>query len=169
MSKHSTIIQWSEEDEAYIAFVPELLGLSAFGSSPEEAARELSLAKEAYLEVLTEDEEEIPEPETLRPYSGQTRLRLPKSLHASLANQAKQQGVSLNTHIVYLLSERNILSEVRKDLAGFEDRIFKAILYLTPPVEASSESTHVVGSDVVISKAYGDKVIFGEFKYEDSK
>jgi hypothetical protein len=119
--------------------------------------------------VLTEDNEEIPEPETLRPYSGQTRLRLPKSLHASLANQAKQQGVSLNTHIVYLLSERNILSEVKKDFAGLEDRLFKAILYLTPPVGASSKSTLVVGSDLVTSEAYGDKVFFGVLEYEDSK
>lgn len=169
MSKHSTIIQWSEEDGAYIAFVPELPGLSAFGSSLEEAARELSLAKEAYLEVLTEDEEEIPEPETLKPFSGQTRVRLPKSLHASLANQAKQQGVSLNTHIVYLLSERNALSEVKKALTGFEDRLFKAILSLTPPVWASSESTYVVGSVHDISMSYGDKVIYGAFEYEDSK
>jgi antitoxin HicB len=163
------MIQWSEEDGAYIALVPELPGLSAFGSSAEEAARELSLAKEAYLEVLTEDEEEIPEPETLKPFSGQTRVRLPKSLHASLANQAKQQGVSLNTHIVCLLSERNALSVVKNGLAGLEDRLFKAILSLTPPVWASSESINVIGSDQAISVGYGNKVIFGVIEYEDIK
>jgi antitoxin HicB len=163
------MIQWSEEDGAYIAFVPELPGLSAFGSSAEEAARELSLAKEAYLEVLTEDEEDIPEPETLKPFSGQTRVRLPKSLHASLANQAKQQGVSLNTHIVCLLSERNTLSVVKNDLVGLEDRLFKAILSLTPPVWASSESAHVVGSSIVLLKGYEDQINLGVYWHEDSE
>ena len=169
MSKHSTIIQWSEEDEAYIAFVPELSGLSAFGSSPEEAARELSLAKEAYLVVLVEDKEEIPEPETLKPFSGQTRVRLPKSLHASLAYQARQQGVSLNTHIVCLLSERNALNEVKEKLAGFEDRVFKAILSLNPPVGASSESVNVVGSSLVTLSGYEDQINLGVYWHEDSE
>ncbi len=160
MSKHSTMIQWSEEDEAYIAFVPELPGLSAFGSSAEEAARELSLAKEAYLEVLIEDEEEIPEPETLKPFSGQTRVRLPKSLHASLANQARQQGVSLNTHIVYLLSERNSLSIVKERIASLEDRVFSAFLSLTPSpreMASSSEEAIVVEFSLVEEGAFERK------------
>ncbi|MDY6953134.1 MAG: toxin-antitoxin system HicB family antitoxin [Thermodesulfobacteriota bacterium] len=123
MSRHSTLIQWSEEDEAYVAVVPELPGLSAFGSSPEEAVKELAIAKEAFLEVLVEDGEEIPEPEVLKPFSGQTRLRLPKSLHASLANQAKKEEISLNTYIVQLLSQRNALAQVEKKIDRLADSI----------------------------------------------
>jgi len=123
MSKHSTLIQWSEEDKAYVAVVPELPGLSAFGSSPEEAAKELAIAKEAFLEVLVEDGEEIPEPEVLKPFSGQTRLRLPKSLHATLANQAKKEDISLNTYIVQLLSQRNALAQVKKEIDRLADSI----------------------------------------------
>ena len=121
MSKHSTLIQWSEEDKAYVAIVPELPGLSAFGSTPEEAAKELAIAREAFLEVLVEDGEEIPAPEVLKPFSGQTRLRLPKSLHAALSNRAKEEGVSLNTYIVQLLSERNALAQVKKDIERLAD------------------------------------------------
>ena len=55
MSKYSILLQWSKEDKAYIATVPELPGLSAFGSSPDEAIKELSIAQELYLEVLQED------------------------------------------------------------------------------------------------------------------
>ena len=112
MSKYSVLVQWSEEDKAFIATVPELPGLSAFGSSPKKAVEELSIAKEAYLEVLSEDGEETPAPDVLKPFSGQTRLRLPKSLHASLSNEAKKEGVSLNTYIVSLLSERNAFRHV---------------------------------------------------------
>jgi len=132
MSRHSALIQWSEEDEAYVAVVPELPGLSAFGSSPEEAAKELAIAREAYLEVLVEDGEEIPEPEVLKPFSGQTRLRLPKSLHAALANQARKEGSSLNTYIVQLLSQRNALAQVKKDIDRLADSVFKMALSPTP-------------------------------------
>lgn len=126
MSKHSVLVQWSEEDNAYIATVPELPGLSAFGSSQEEAARELSIAKKAYLEVMEEDGEEIPEPDVLKPFSGQTRLRLPKSLHQSLANEAKREGISLNTYIVHLLSRRDILAQIEKRITKLEDNVCKA-------------------------------------------
>lgn len=118
MSKHSVVIKWSDADDGFIATVPELEGLSAFGNTPEEAAKELSEAKELYLEVLEEDGEEIPEPDLLKPYSGQLRLRLPRELHASLSERAKQESISLNTYIVHLLSERNAYKQVRADITS---------------------------------------------------
>lgn len=38
--------------------------------------------------------------------SGKFGVRLPKKLHADLANEATEQGVSLNSYIIYLLSTR---------------------------------------------------------------
>jgi hypothetical protein len=35
---------WSDEDEGYIAVVPDLPGCSAFGTTPEEAVREIGAA-----------------------------------------------------------------------------------------------------------------------------
>ena len=102
MSKHSVLIQWSDNDQAFIAIVPELEGLSAFGKTPEEAVKELSKAKQLFLEVLEEDGEKIPEPDLLKAFSGQTRLRLPKRLHAALSIEARKEGVSLNNYIEQL-------------------------------------------------------------------
>lgn len=160
MSKHSALIQWSEEDKAYVAVVPELPGLSAFGSSPEEAAKELAIAKEAYLEVLVEDGEEIPEPEVLKPFSGQTRLRLPKSLHAALSNQARDEGVSLNTYIVQLLSERNALTQVNKNIDRLADSVFRMALSpmpFPPDLTAQSETKHFFPDDLASQGAYTTK------------
>lgn len=39
--------------------------------------------------------------------SGQFRLRVPKALHADLVREAKAQGISLNSYIMYLLSTRH--------------------------------------------------------------
>jgi len=142
MSRHSVIVQWSEEDQAFIATVPELPGLSAFGETQEEALRELDIAKGAFLDVMREDGQEIPEPDIHKPFSGQTRVRLPKSLHAALSEQAKKEGVSLNTRIVQLLSERNAMAEVRSGLVRVENRIHTFMLMTTPtmPVPTSAEA-----------------------------
>jgi predicted RNase H-like HicB family nuclease len=123
MQEYSTVIQWSEEDEGYIAAIPALPGLSAFGSTREEALKELEVAKEAYIEVYEEDGCELPEPDTLNSFSGQTRLRLTKGLHASLSREAKMEGVSLNTYIVQLLSERNYGNKVERRFKELEDTL----------------------------------------------
>ena len=47
------------------------------------------------------------EPETLEHYSGQFKLRIPKSLHRSLAERAKAEGTSMNQYCLYLLSQGN--------------------------------------------------------------
>ena len=121
------VIQWSEEDGGYIATIPELSGLSAFGITRKEALQELEMAKSAYLEVFKEDGCELPEPDTLNSFSGQTRLRLPKSLHASLSRDAKLEGVSLNTYIINLLSERTISQRVEKKIDQLK-AVYQAIV-----------------------------------------
>ena len=55
-------IFWSSDDAAYIADVPDLEGCSAFGSTPEEAVREVQTAKRLWLEVCREKGRPVPEP-----------------------------------------------------------------------------------------------------------
>jgi len=115
-TKHSIVIQWSEADQVFIAATPEIAGLNAFGDTPEEAIKELNIAKELFLQVMEEDGETIPDPDVFVQHSGQLRIRIPKSLHAALSQEAKKDGISLNSYINYLLSERNALAKVKKEL-----------------------------------------------------
>ena len=62
MPKYSILIYWSDEDECYLAEVPELAGCMAHGDTPEDAAREIQTAMELWLECAIEDGDEIPEP-----------------------------------------------------------------------------------------------------------
>ena len=55
-------IFWSEEDEGYIADVPDLEACSAFGSTPEEALHEVQAAKAAWLEAAKSAGKPIPRP-----------------------------------------------------------------------------------------------------------
>lgn len=58
-------IFYSEEDEGYIADIPDLRHCSAFGNSPDEALREVQIAKEAWLEAARVSGKPIPEPRYL--------------------------------------------------------------------------------------------------------
>ena len=48
---------------------------------------------------------EIHKPNSLEDYSGQFKLRLPRSLHRALAEHSQKEGVSMNQYCVYLLSK----------------------------------------------------------------
>ena len=106
MEQYSVSIKWSDEDEGFIATVPELEGLSAFGITQGEALAELDVAADAYLKSWRASGRPLPSPEKVPSYSGQLRLRMPKDLHAGMAKSAHNQGVSLNTYLVSLLSQR---------------------------------------------------------------
>ena len=56
-------IFYSEEDEGYIADIPDLPGCSAFGETPFEALQEVQIAKSAWLEAAREEGIAIPEPQ----------------------------------------------------------------------------------------------------------
>ncbi len=53
-------IFYSEEDEGYIAVVPELPGCSAFGETEEEALKEIKAAIELWIEAAKKEGREIP-------------------------------------------------------------------------------------------------------------
>src|SRR5215210_5651483 len=105
MNKYSVNVFWSDEDEAYIAISPEFSRLSTFGDTPEEAVAEMQVALELAVETYEKSGWPLPEPRAHSEYSGQFRLRLPRTLHAKLATQAQHEGVSLNTLAVTYLAE----------------------------------------------------------------
>ena len=116
MLKYPVSVKWSDEDEGFIAIVPGVQGLSAFGENQEEALRELNVAAEAFFESLKSSGQPLPVFEKLEPYSGQIRLRMPKSLHAGLSHSAERDGVSLNTYMVYLLEKRHSEKEIIRQM-----------------------------------------------------
>lgn len=62
MSKYEIIIYWSEEDQAFIAEVPELAGCMADGKTYREALANAEVIIEEWLETARELGRKIPEP-----------------------------------------------------------------------------------------------------------
>ena len=76
----------------------------ADGETVEQALESLNDAKINWIETALELGRSIPEPNT-EDFSGQLRVRMPKSLHRSLSQIAKEENVSLNQLILYHLSK----------------------------------------------------------------
>jgi len=55
-------IFFSEEDDGYIADIPDLDACSAFGATPEEALREVQRAKALWLKAAKDNKKPIPPP-----------------------------------------------------------------------------------------------------------
>ncbi|HEY9618755.1 MAG TPA: type II toxin-antitoxin system HicB family antitoxin [Crinalium sp.] len=62
MKDHHINVFYSEEDEGYIADIPDLKCCSAFGETPEVAVREVLLAKAAWIEAATASRKPVPSP-----------------------------------------------------------------------------------------------------------
>jgi predicted RNase H-like HicB family nuclease len=62
MADYHINVFWSDEDGCYVADIPDLAYCSAFGSTPEEALREVLTAKEGWLKAARETGRDIPEP-----------------------------------------------------------------------------------------------------------
>ena len=60
--KYEIVIYWSDEDEAFIAEVPELPGCAADGSSHVEALANIDVIIREWIETATELGRAIPEP-----------------------------------------------------------------------------------------------------------
>ena len=95
------------DEGGFVARYPELPGCITVGDTLEAVVKNLNDAKIEWITAALEDGNTIPEPSTYDDYSGQFKLRLPKSLHKLLADQSKEEGVSMNQYCVYLLSLNN--------------------------------------------------------------
>ncbi len=97
-----------KDEGGYVASFPDLPGCITCADTIEAAVAGAADAKRAWLEAAIEDGIEIHEPDDLGNYSGQFKLRIPKSLHRSLAEHAKREGISMNQYCLYLLSKNDI-------------------------------------------------------------
>jgi predicted RNase H-like HicB family nuclease len=55
-------IFYSDEDGGYIADVPDLAACSAFGATPQQALREVEIAKKAWIAAAKSTRKPVPKP-----------------------------------------------------------------------------------------------------------
>ncbi len=92
-----------EEGGGYLIEYPDLPGCIADGETPEEALSRGKDAIQDWIQTALAHGDTIPSPHS--DMSGKWQLRLPKSLHASLKERARYEGVSLNTLVSTMLAK----------------------------------------------------------------
>jgi len=110
---YPVVLQRVEESEGggYRASIPQL-GWRTFvaaGDTPQEALDNLEELRRLLIPELIARGEQLPDAvpdvETPEAYSGNLVVRIPKALHAWLAQEAKRNNCSINKLVTHLLSE----------------------------------------------------------------
>jgi predicted RNase H-like HicB family nuclease len=135
MDKYSFSIGWSEEDQEYVATCPSFPGLSALGETEEEALAEAKIALALFIETCKEKNIPLPQAQLVDSYSGQFRVRLPKSLHRQAAERAALDGESLNQLVVRAVEARvgaketgtRMLSEMKQALKEMHSQVLMTV------------------------------------------
>lgn len=93
------------DEGGFVVSFPELTGCITCADTLEEVLKNAEDAKREWLIAAIESGVDIPVPLVDKDFSGQFKLRIPKSLHRNLSEHAKKEGISMNQYCVYLLSK----------------------------------------------------------------
>ena len=100
-------VTWSEEDQEYVGLCVEFPSLSWLAASPEEVLRGIRRLVAEVVADMQQAGEPLPEPLSTRAYSGKFMVRVPPTVHRTLAMEAAEAGVSLNRPVsARLLGQR---------------------------------------------------------------
>jgi antitoxin HicB len=92
------------EEGGYFVEVVDLPGCMCDTKTIKEIPAKIEKSKRAWLEGVLEREGQVPLPKKEEVYSGRFVIRIPKTLHKILAERAEQEGTSLNSYALMLLS-----------------------------------------------------------------
>ena len=106
MSYRMEVIE-DKTEGGFVVSYPDLPGCITCGETVESAISNALDAKKAWLEAALEEGVEIHEPDSLEDYSGQFKLRIPRSLHRLLAEHSQREGISMTQYCVNLLSRND--------------------------------------------------------------
>ena len=103
------ITLYPEVEGGFTVEIKDLPGCVTQGETLEEAHEMIDDAKYAWIKVNLELGNPIPLPATQKKFSGRFVVRLPSNLHQRLAEEAEQNGVSLNQMVSSVLAERHAM------------------------------------------------------------
>lgn len=102
-----------EDGGGYLIEIPLLKGCVSDGETIAEALENIKEAKEEWFKYMLENNLPIPEPTDVSKYSGKFVVRIPKTLHKTISEQSKLEGLSLNQYVAnslaYVAGQKQVL------------------------------------------------------------
>ena len=126
MKLNYPIKYWEDEDGFFIE-IPDLPGCMTFCDNFDQINKMAEDAKRLWIQSRLEKNLEVPEPRRDEDFSGKILLRLTKNLHRILSSQAGREGVSLNQHMLSLLSSKSSAMEAENKLTESIAELAKTI------------------------------------------
>ena len=95
-----------EDGGGYYITYPDLPGCSSDGETIEEAIKMGEDARICWIETAYEIGKEIPMPFSyIDNFKGRITVRVPKTMHKELIEEADEEGISLNQYLIYIISK----------------------------------------------------------------
>jgi antitoxin HicB len=104
------------DDGEYVVMFPDLPGCLTQVERVEDIGAAAEEARTLWIETAYEQGLEIPLPTSADDFSGRFNVRIPRSLHRQLVQNAKREGISLNQYVTYLLTLSNAQHEAATNL-----------------------------------------------------
>jgi predicted RNase H-like HicB family nuclease len=89
---YEIILNWSDDDNVFVATVPELPGCMAHGDTEEEARRQINLAMELWVDTAREFRRPIPQPKGERIMLGQQGIQKSADSHQAPVEDREQSA-----------------------------------------------------------------------------
>jgi len=113
----------ADPEGGYVLVFPDLPGCMTQVERIEEIGSAAEEIRTLWIETEYEDGKEIPSPSYPEEYSGKFNLRLSRSLHRNLVEEAERNSVSLNTYAIALLERGHVQATVQHRLDSLETRL----------------------------------------------
>lgn len=105
VTRYTYRVTWSVEDEEFVATCLELPSLSWLAPIQDGALSGLRDLVAEVVQELADGGEPVPEPLSVKSYSGKFNLRVGEQLHRRLAMEAAEEHLSLNQYVVRRLND----------------------------------------------------------------
>jgi len=116
----------ADPDGGYVINFPDLPGCITQVETLDEVGPMAEEVRQLWIETAFDHGHAIPPPSYPEEYSGKFVIRIPRSLHRTLAENAKKESVSLNQYVTMRLARGNAQSQIEARLDCIEGHL-KAI------------------------------------------
>jgi predicted RNase H-like HicB family nuclease len=151
-----------DAEDGFLATVPDLPDCVTAGETAEEALALLHDAMEGWLISVLERDLPVPEPSRAGQYGGKVMVRMPKSLHRRLMEQAEEEGVSANQLAVAILAEGLAPRANRREIPSADEVRSHSARYRVHGSEGRIVSIEVIGEEREPRDAVDPSATFGD-------
>ena len=103
------------DDDGFYVEIEEIPSVCGSGKTLHAAYADARKCQEKWLADAIKSGSKVPEPLSLREFNGQFALRMPRSLHRAIAEEAEYEGVSMNQYLNILITENRYIRAIQKN------------------------------------------------------